>query len=77
MKVKNVVDYWELKLGLTQKTITNYGQEFSDAGFTFERVGIRKGGEIARSIDKENNQIELFPSSTKGVKEAFSKAFDP
>ena len=64
-------------LGLNQKTITNYGQEFSDAGFIFERAGIRKGGEIAWSIDKVSNRIETFSSSTRQVKEAFSEAFDP
>ena len=64
-------------LGLTQKTITNYGEEFTDAGFIFARVGTRKGGEIAWSIDKESSWAEPLPSSTKGVKEAFSKAFDP
>ena len=64
-------------LGLNQKTITNYGQEFNDAGFIFARVGTRKGGEIAWSIDKESSWAEPLPSSSKAVKEAFSKAFDP
>ena len=64
-------------LGLNHKTITNYGQEFTDAGFIFARVGTRKGGEIAWSIDKESSWAEPLPSSTTGVKEAFSKAFDP
>ncbi len=64
-------------LGLSQKTITNYGQEFSDAGFLFERAGIRKGGEIAWSIDKVSNRIETLSSSSRQVKEAFSEAFDP
>ncbi|MGK7897992.1 MAG: hypothetical protein AB4372_31330 [Xenococcus sp. (in: cyanobacteria)] len=64
-------------LGLSQKTITNYGQEFSDAGFLFERSGIRKGGEIAWSIDKISDRIESLPSSHKQIKEAFSDAFDP
>ena len=64
-------------LGLSKKTITNYGQEFSDAGFLFERSGIRKGGEIAWSIDKTSDQIESFASSSKQLKEAFSEAFDP
>ncbi|MDJ0571812.1 MAG: hypothetical protein QNJ53_22595 [Pleurocapsa sp. MO_192.B19] len=62
-------------LGLNQKTITNYGQEFNDAGLIFARVGTRKGGEIAWSIDKESSWAEPLPSSSKGVKEAFSKAF--
>ena len=64
-------------LGLNQKTITNYGQEFSDAGFVFERAGVRKGGEIAWSIDKESDRIDSFSSSTRDVKAAFSEAFDP
>ncbi|ELS05148.1 hypothetical protein Xen7305DRAFT_00048900 [Xenococcus sp. PCC 7305] len=64
-------------LGLTKKTITNYGQEFSDAGFIFERVGVRKGGEIAWSIDKESNRLGAFSDSTEQVKAAFSEAFDP
>ncbi len=64
-------------LGLNQKTITNYGQEFSDAGFIFERAGIRKGGEIAWSVDKVSNRLETFSSSTRDIKEAFSDAFDP
>ena len=64
-------------LGLNQKTITNYGQEFNDAGFIFARVGTRKGGEIAWSIDKESSWAEPLPSSSKNIKEAFSDAFDP
>ena len=64
-------------LGLNQKTITNYGQEFNDAGFIFERAGVRKGGEIAWSIDKVSNRLETFSSSTREIKEAFSDAFDP
>jgi hypothetical protein len=39
-------------LGLTPGTITDYGEEFSDAGFTFTRAGKRKGGEIAWRIGK-------------------------
>jgi hypothetical protein len=39
-------------LGLTPGTITDYGEEFSDAGFTFTRAGKRKGGEIAWRISK-------------------------
>ncbi|MGK7937101.1 MAG: hypothetical protein AB4206_15115 [Xenococcaceae cyanobacterium] len=65
-------------LGLAQKTITSYGQEFSDAGFVFTRVGMRKRGEIAWAIDKQTSDwSEQLPSSTKSVKEAFSEAFDP
>jgi hypothetical protein len=64
-------------LGLTPKTIANYGQEFSDAGFTFTRVGTRKGGEIAWSIDKQNDWMESSSSPTQAVREAFSDVFDP
>ena len=39
-------------LGLAPGTITDYGEEFSDAGFTFTRAGKRKGGEIAWRISK-------------------------
>ena len=39
-------------LGLTPGTITDYGQEFNDAGFTFTRAGKRKGGEIAWRVGK-------------------------
>ena len=65
-------------LGLTQKTITSYGQEFSDAGFVFTRAGMRKRGEIAWAIDKQTSDwSEPLPSSSKSIKEAFSEAFDP
>lgn len=76
-------------LGLSQKTVTGYGQEFSDAGFVFTRVGIRKGGEIAWAIDKETDwgtpvnagsAVHLSEpglSSTNSIKQAFSSAFDP
>ena len=39
-------------LELTPRTIAEYGDEFSDAGFTFTRAGKRKGGEIAWRVDK-------------------------
>ncbi|MEM8721574.1 MAG: hypothetical protein AAGE84_20145 [Cyanobacteria bacterium P01_G01_bin.39] len=64
-------------LKLSPKTITNYGQEFSDAGFIFARAGTRKGGEIAWSIEKDDSLTDNLPSSTKGIKAAFSEAFDP
>ena len=65
-------------LGLTQKTITSYGQEFSDAGFVFTRSGMRKRGEIAWAIDKQTSDwSESLPSPTISIKEAFSSAFDP
>ena len=64
-------------LGLSPKTVASYGQEFSDAGFIFARVGIRKGGEIAWSVDKETSWAEPLPSPNKSIKAAFSEAFDP
>lgn len=64
-------------LGFTPKTIASYGEEFSDAGFTFTRAGTRKGGEIAWSIDKQSTRIGGTASSTKAFKAAFSEAFDP
>jgi hypothetical protein len=39
-------------LGLTRQTLTDYGEEFNDAGFTFTRSGKRKGGEIAWRVSK-------------------------
>jgi Mn-dependent DtxR family transcriptional regulator len=39
-------------LGLAPGTITDYGEEFSEAGFMFTRAGKRKGGEIAWKIGK-------------------------
>jgi len=39
-------------LELTRQTITDYGDEFNDAGFTFTRSGKRKGGEIAWRVSK-------------------------
>ena len=64
-------------LGFTPKTIASYGDEFSDAGFTFTRAGMRKGGEIAWSIDKQSVWQESASSSTEDVREAFSDLFDP
>ncbi len=49
-----------------------------DAGFVFTRVGMRKRGEIAWAIDKQQSDwSEPSPSSTKSIKQAFSSAFDP
>ncbi|MGB5632308.1 MAG: hypothetical protein WBM44_03145 [Waterburya sp.] len=64
-------------LGLSPKTITSYGQEFSDAGFIFARAGTRKGGEIAWLIEKKDSETDSFPSSTQDIKAAFSEDFDP
>ena len=64
-------------LGFAPKTIASYGEEFDDAGFTFSRVGTRKGGEIAWSIDKKSNWNKSNSDFTDGVQEAFSDLFDP
>ena len=64
-------------LGFTPKTIASYGEEFNDGGFTFTRAGMRKGGEIAWSIDKQSDWSGAGSNSTEGVKEAFSDLFDP
>jgi hypothetical protein len=45
-------------LGLTSGTITDYGEEFNDAGFTFTRAGKRKGGEIAWRVNKPKSAKE-------------------
>ena len=63
-------------LGLSPRTISNYGREFSDAGFTFTRAGTRKGGEIAWSIDKQSDWAKTDDSSTKAVEAAFDDIFD-
>jgi hypothetical protein len=39
-------------LGIKPSTVTEYGDEFSDAGFVFSRVGRRKGGQIAWRVKK-------------------------
>jgi hypothetical protein len=49
-------------LGLTSGTITDYGEEFSDAGFTFTRAGKRKGGEIAWRVGKPKSTIAVSNS---------------
>ena len=65
-------------LGLTPATISRYGEQFEDAGFVFTRVGIRKGGEIAWSVDKSQVNWNQPPSKIEvGVKEAFSDTFAP
>jgi hypothetical protein len=64
-------------LRLSPKTIAAYGQEFSDAGFVFTRAGIRKGGELAWSIDKQTSYGAPPPQLDIGIKEAFSEDFDP
>lgn len=66
-------------LRLSPKTIRAYGAEFKDAGFVFVRAGVRKGGEIAWSIDKKPVE-EMIASALPGgvgIKEAFSDEFDP
>ncbi len=59
--------HWQLSsenlanlLGLTSKTVTHYGDHFEDAGFTFSRVGKRKGGQLAWQVGKLN-QVEVTP----------------
>jgi DNA-binding Lrp family transcriptional regulator len=64
-------------LGLSPKTITNYGQEFEDAGFVFTRAGTRKRGEIAWAIDKSSPMGVLLQQSSISIKEAFSSDYDP
>ncbi|ACK74150.1 conserved hypothetical protein (plasmid) [Gloeothece citriformis PCC 7424] len=64
-------------LGLSPKTVREYGKKFTDAGFVFTRAGTRKGGEIAWTIDKQDD-IGIQPQQPKiGIKEALSKEFDP
>lgn len=41
-------------LGLQSKTITNYGDRFEDAGFTFTLVGKRKDRQYAWQVGKPN-----------------------
>ncbi|MEH1809649.1 hypothetical protein [Nostoc sp.] len=38
--------------GIKPSTVTEYGDEFSDAEFVFSRVGRRKGGQIAWRVKK-------------------------
>lgn len=64
-------------LGLSPKTIREYGEEFADGGFVFTRAGTRKGGEIAWSIDKSAPVVKMLKQSGIGIKEAFSSEFDP
>jgi len=59
--------HWQLSsenlanlLGLTSKTVTHYGDHCEDAGFTFSRVGKRKGGQLAWQVGKLN-QVEVTP----------------
>jgi DNA-binding Lrp family transcriptional regulator len=63
-------------LGLSPKTVREYGQQFEDAGFVFTRVGTRKGGEIAWAIEKRL-ELESHTPPRIGIKEAFSEEFDP
>lgn len=54
-------------LRLTPRTITDYGEEFSDVGFTFARAGKRKGGEIAwrvsASLHKEMTSRKTYQNA--------------
>ena len=54
---------WQLRtselsnlLKLTEKEIESYGQTFYEAGFTFNRVGFRSGGEAAWRVTKDNRR---------------------
>ncbi len=64
-------------LGLSPKTIREYGKEFEDAGFVFTRAGTRKGGEIAWAIGKKEEQAVPLKTSAFSIKEAFSSDYDP
>ena len=43
-------------LKLSEKEIESYGQTFYEAGFTFNRVGFRSGGEAAWRVTKDNRR---------------------
>lgn len=73
LSTKEVADL----LGLSPKTIREYGDEFFDAGFMFTRAGIRKGGEIAWAIDKHSFVGTTSQQSGLSIKSAFSPDFDP
>ena len=54
---------WQLRtselsnlLKLSEKEIESYGQTFYEAGFTFNRVGFRSGGEAAWRVTKDNRR---------------------
>jgi len=47
-------------LGLSRQTVASYGQHFEAAGFTFRRVGKRKGGQLAWQVGKPY-QAETLP----------------
>ena len=47
-------------LGLSSQTVASYGHNFEDAGFTFSRVGKRKGGQLAWQVGKLN-QVDVTP----------------
>lgn len=64
-------------LGLSPKTVREYGTQFEDGGFVFTRAGIRKGGEIAWAIDKHLELVSQSRQSEVSVKQALSSEFDP
>ena len=64
-------------LGLSPKTIREYGKEFEDAGFVFTRAGTRKRGEIAWAIGKKEEFDVSKNNSVLSFKEAFSSDYDP
>ena len=43
-------------LKLSEKEIESYGQTFYEAGFAFNRVGFRSGGEAAWRVTKDNRR---------------------
>ena len=54
---------WQLRtselsnlLQLSEKEIESYGQTFYEAGFTFNRIGFRSGGETAWRVTKDNRR---------------------
>lgn len=47
-------------LGLSSQTVASYGHNFEDAGFTFKRVGKRKGGQLAWQVGKLN-PVDVTP----------------
>ena len=64
-------------LGLSPKTIREYGKEFEDAGFVFTRAGTRRRGEIAWAIGKKEEFDVPSNNSVLNFKEAFSSDYDP
>jgi len=64
-------------LGLSPRTVRDYGQQFEDGGFVFTRAGTRKRGEIAWAIGKKEDLEVPIGSKEIGIKQALSFDFDP